>query len=188
MTPRITLLLGTSREGNRSHHVAEYIRDQLSGRTDITLAYHTVAEFPTTATIPPGEESPHTKPWKEVVANTDAFIVVVPEYNFTFPGEYKMVMDQDLEGYRGKPVLLCTVSAGPFGGMRSLAAHLLVFCDLGLVHVPYQLAFGMVKEFLAMSKEERDQNYKHRVERGVAALLAYQQHLSGIGDELAELR
>ena len=54
----------------------------------------------------------------------DAIVIVVPEYNHSFPGLLKHVLDSCLKEYIHKAVGVVGVSAGPFGGARVIQ-HLL---------------------------------------------------------------
>ena len=48
------------------------------------------------------------------VGRADGLILVVPEYNHSFPGLLKHVLDTNLKEYIHKAVGVCGVSAGPF--------------------------------------------------------------------------
>src|SRR5206468_11931355 len=48
----------------------------------------------------------------------DAIVVVTPEYNRSFPGLLKHVLDSCLKEYIHKAAGVVGVSAGPFGGAR----------------------------------------------------------------------
>jgi NAD(P)H-dependent FMN reductase len=62
-------------------------------------------------------------------------ILVVPEYNHSFPGLLKNVLDTNLKEYIHKAVGVCGVSADPFGGERMIESLLPVLRKLGLVTV-----------------------------------------------------
>ncbi|PCH46445.1 MAG: NADPH-dependent FMN reductase, partial [Hyphomicrobiales bacterium] len=47
------------------------------------------------------------KRFAEHVLRADGFIMVVPEYNHTYPGELKMMLDLLYKEYRGRAVGIC---------------------------------------------------------------------------------
>lgn len=183
----IPILLATARPQCYSSHVADYISEILAGDSRANTELHTVSEFIQEMTVPPWQKeyADETKDWQEIAQKADAFIIVSPEYNHGYPGELKIVLDEDLENYKGKPVLTCGVSAGGFGGARLVEHILTVYNELGLVNVPYPLYFSNVHElFDEKSKEERDEEYKQRVEKSFDKLLTYQKQLDGLNEKL----
>jgi NAD(P)H-dependent FMN reductase len=50
--------------------------------------------------------------------HADGFIIVSPEYNHSYPGELKMLLDMLFSQYAHKPVGICGVSSGAWGGTR----------------------------------------------------------------------
>ena len=67
------------------------------------------------------------------VERADGLIIVAPEYNHSFPGLLKHVLDTNLKEYIHKAVGVCGVSAGPFGGARMIQSLVPVLRELGLV-------------------------------------------------------
>ena len=66
----------------------------------------------------------------------------MPEYNHSFPGLLKHVLDSNLKEYIHKAVGVCGVSAGPFGGARMIQNLLPVLRELGLVTIFTDVYFG----------------------------------------------
>jgi NAD(P)H-dependent FMN reductase len=64
------------------------------------------------------------------VNEADALIFVVPEYNHSFPGLLKHVLDTNLKEYIHKAAGVCGVSAGPFGGARMIQNFLPVLREV----------------------------------------------------------
>ncbi len=102
----------------------------------------------------------------------DGLILVVPEYNHSFPGLLKHVLDTNLDEYIHKAVGVCGVSAGPFGGARMIQNLLPVLRELGLVAIFTDLHFGMAgKLFDPASGEITDPAYVRRVGKFVDELV-----------------
>ena len=74
----------------------------------------------------------------------DALVLVIPEYNHSFPGLLKHALDTNLKEYIHKAVGLAGVSAGPFGGTRGIQSCLPVMRELGLVTIFFDVNFGSV--------------------------------------------
>jgi NAD(P)H-dependent FMN reductase len=71
-------------------------------------------------------------------------VIVVPEYNHGYPGMLKHALDTNLKEYIHKPVGICGVSAGAFGGARAIENLLPVVRELGLVAIFWDLNFPKV--------------------------------------------
>lgn len=169
----IPVILGTSRKDNMSEKAAAYIVEVLKFRNDIEVQLIRPEEYTHGYTIPSWEETELTTPWKDIVKKAKAFIIVTPEYNHGYPGELKLLLDQELAGYLGKPVGLCGVSAGGFGGTRVVEQLTQVVRELGMIVLSYSLYFPKVKEIFGMPKEELEKSYKDRILKMADILVSY---------------
>jgi len=117
----ITILVGTARQHNVSSRVAHAIAKAITER-GVSPKIVSVAELQTEAvTVPPwGEGGADTHPtaWKEIVEQTDRFVFVLPEYNHSYPGEWKILMDSLFSEYEGKTAFVAAVGGGQFAGAR----------------------------------------------------------------------
>ena len=129
----IPVILGTPRQGRLSEHVARVMVEQLCQRQDVqtTLVDVRALRFPSTD----AGESIKDPQFSETVLRADGLIIVAPEYNHGYPGILKHVLDTNLKEYIHKPVGLCGVSAGGFGGTRVVESLLPVMRELGLVTI-----------------------------------------------------
>jgi NAD(P)H-dependent FMN reductase len=100
------------------------------------------------------------------VARADGLILVIPEYNHSFPGLLKHVLDTNLKEYVHKAVGVCGVSAGPFGGARMIQSLLPVLRELGLVTIFADVYFGNAgKLFDSATGKITDPAYSGRMEK-----------------------
>jgi NAD(P)H-dependent FMN reductase len=74
----------------------------------------------------------------------DGLVLVAPEYNHSFPGLLKHLLDTCLEEYIHKAAGIVGVSAGPFGGTRVVQSLLPVLRELGLSAIFTDLNFSNV--------------------------------------------
>lgn len=168
---RITIILGTARKNRSSFQVAEYIYAYLQKKEEIKAVLADVKDYSTGMTIPPWEDNIITDSWKSLVKETDAFIIVVPEYNHSFPGELKIVLDFDLKGYLNKPIFMAGVSSGNFGGTRAVQSLLPILSKLGLKVVPNPLFFPQVDDLFSQDIKEIDKIYSEKIEESLSELL-----------------
>lgn len=128
---KTTVILGTNRPGNKSQHVATFVMDQLASddRMDAQLVKPEDLNLPYDGNDEASKDPKFTK----IAEETDAFILIVPEYNHSFPASLKRILDSELGNYTHKPVALVGVSAGPWGGTRAVESMLMPLREMGFV-------------------------------------------------------
>src|SRR3989338_3025803 len=112
----IPVILGTAREGRQSEKVAALVFKEAGRVFDTELV--DVRDFRISATDNT-QKSALAKKLSEKAERADGFIIVSPEYNFSYPGELKMMLDMLYQQYEKKQVGFCVVSAGNFGGVHA---------------------------------------------------------------------
>lgn len=134
------VILGTSRRGRLSEPAANFVFEEVSKRKDIESELIDIREIP--IGITDAGEALKDSNFSATVARADALVLVVPEYNHSFPGLLKHVLDTNLKEYVHKAVGVCGVSAGPFGGARMIQSLLPVLRELGLVTIFWDVYFA----------------------------------------------
>lgn len=124
MKLNIPIIVGTNREGNRS---------QFAGRFVESVIKKDYPGIDTKIVSPKDFLDGSIEDYKKMNELADGFIYVVPEYNHSFPGALKLLLDSDLANYNHKPASVVGVSAGGFGGTRAVQSLLPVLRELGLV-------------------------------------------------------
>jgi NAD(P)H-dependent FMN reductase len=131
----IPVILGTARQGRQSEKAAKFMLQKvLNARLESELI--DVRDYRILATDNT-EESDQAQKLAEKVKRSDGFIIVSPEYNHGYPGELKMMLDMLFSQYAHKPVGICGVSSGAWGGARMveqlrqvcLAFHMVPTCE-----------------------------------------------------------
>ncbi len=142
----IPVILGTVRQGRKSEAIARAIVEQtalVSGveteLIDIRTLPIPVEDAGLTAQIPG---------FAETVRRADGYIIVVPEYNHTYPGLLKHVLDLNYKEYVHKAVGLCGVSAGAFGGVRAIESLLPALKAFGMLPTVADLNISHVDKVL----------------------------------------
>ena len=134
------VILGTSRQGRASEYAAHFVVDHLAKRPDVRTDLIDIRN--TRLSIDDAGEAIKDPRFSATVNEADALIFVVPEYNHSFPGLLKHVLDTNLKEYIHKAAGVCGVSAGPFGGARMIQSLLPVLRELGLVTIFWDVYFG----------------------------------------------
>ena len=162
----LPVILGTSRQGRLSEYVARFVFSEVSKRTDMETQLIDIRDLP--FAIDDAGEAIKDSMFSATVSRADGLILVVPEYNHSFPGLLKHVLDTNLKEYIHKAVGVCGVSAGPFGGARMIQSLLPVLRELGLVTIFSDVYFGNVgKLFDPATGAINDPAYAGRVKKFV---------------------
>ena len=140
----IPVILGTVRKGRMSAHAAQWMTHHIAARPGIETRLLDVAEMCLSTTD--AGESIKDPAISEILAAADALVIVSPEYNHSFPGLLKHMLDAYLKEYIHKAVGVVGVSAGLFGGARGIQDLLPVLRELGLVTTFWDVNIGNVSQ------------------------------------------
>lgn len=166
----LPVILGTPRQGRASEQAARFVFDEVSRRTDMTTEWIDIRNI--RLSIDDAGEALKDSQFSATIEKADGLILVVPEYNHSFPGLLKHVLDTNLKEYIHKAVGVCGVSAGPFGGARMIQSLLPVLRELGLVAIFTDVYFGGAgKLFDPASGRITDPAYARRVGKFVDELV-----------------
>ncbi len=114
----ITIVLGTARNNNQSEKVFNFTNKVLLSNENNSTKTIKLNDFILGKTMGREEGNPLVDDWAQIVNETDLFIFIVPEYNHSYPGELKILIDSLFTEYKNKEALLVTTSAGQYGGVR----------------------------------------------------------------------
>jgi NAD(P)H-dependent FMN reductase len=148
---KLPLLLGTVRVGRRSENVARHLLAILdadprfhSELLDLsTYRFGLLEQRPSDMAKPPEALNAFSQALREA----DALLIVSPEYKGGIPGALKNAIDLlEPEILRRKPVGICTVSAGGFGGLQCLLQLRMAVFALGGVPIPESILISRVQD------------------------------------------
>ncbi len=140
----IPVILGTTRRGRLSAHVARFVAGELVKRPDVVTEVIDLAEMP--LPIDGAGDEIKDPAFSEKMEKADGLVIVAPEYNHSFPGLLKHLLDTCLAEYIHKASGIVGVAAGPFGGTRVVQSMLPVCRELGLMNIFTDLNFSKVGE------------------------------------------
>lgn len=135
----VIVIVGSTREGRIGPVPARWIADQAGDRPDLAVTVVDLLEADLPAVMPAGLH-PAVTAWSEKVGAADAFIVVTPEYNHSFPASLKQAIDLVGAEWRAKPVALVSYG-GMSGGLRAVEHLRQVFAELHATTVRDTVSF-----------------------------------------------
>ena len=136
----IPILIGTARDGRLSKYAAQFVLEEAKKDSRFETELVDVKDVLThIKTIRP--EDMQESPWKKIMERADGLIIVSPEYNHGYPGELKLLLDELYVEYNRKPVGICGVSNGAFGGARMVQSLRPVLIGLEMVPIKNALYF-----------------------------------------------
>lgn len=142
----IPVLLGTNRKQRNSVHPARWLIGQMEKRPEIQTKLFDTANF----ALPHDDYGQGLKDlfpeWRDTIIKADGLVIVAPEYNHSYPGVLKGVLDLLLREYVHKAVAIVGVSAGPWGGTRVIEALVQTVRELGLAVTFTDLNFPKVQK------------------------------------------
>lgn len=124
----VAVIIGSTREGRFGPVVAAWIADRADARPDLTVTVHDLADVDLPAVMPSGPH-PRVDAWTAAIGAAEAFIVVTPEYNHSYPASLKQAIDVVGPEWAAKPVALVSYG-GMSGGLRAVAHLRSVFAEL----------------------------------------------------------
>ena len=159
----IPVILGTTRKGRMSAHAARFMVRQIEKRESILTELIDLSDLP--MPIDDAGEEIKDAEFSNKMASADALVIVTPEYNHSFPGLLKHVLDSCLKEYIHKAAGIVGVSAGPFGGVRAIQDFLPVIRELGLVNIFWDVNFGNVSSVFDASGKLLDDAFIKRADK-----------------------
>ncbi|MFE0100051.1 NADPH-dependent FMN reductase [Streptomyces sp. NPDC059009] len=140
---RVAVIIGSNREGRFGPIVARWLLDRVGERDDLVVDVIDAAEaqLPTALSFSPSPEvlAELGKVTPKLDA-ADAFVVLTPEYNHSFPASLKSLIDWHRDEWQAKPVAFVSYG-GISGGLRAVEQLRQVFAELHTVTVRETVSF-----------------------------------------------
>ncbi len=155
---QLMIVIASMREGRGGISVGRWLEEITRGHDAFAIDVADLAELDLPLMTEPNHPRlqrythDYTKAWSERVAGTDAFVFVMPEYNFSYSAPLKNAIDYLSREWVDKPVGFVTYG-GVSGGTRAMVALLPVLYALRLhpvmpsVNVPFYTQFVEDGEF-----------------------------------------
>lgn len=166
MNERLTIAVieGTRREKRLSIHAAHFVAEIGRQLPDVDIIFVDPKDFtfPDDGNGTEGKDPRYT----EIAAKADGFFIVTPEYNHSFPGSLKRMLDSEYDSYFRKPVALAGVSNGGWGGTRAIENLLPALRSLGLLPAQLTSYFPRAQDIFdeqGQMREEHREKYTRMV-------------------------
>lgn len=168
----IPVILGTARKDRHSEAAAKYVYKIVS-EVGVKTKLVDVRDMLIKATIPAWIDNDKAQPWRKLIKKCDGLIIVAPEYNHSFPGELKLLLDRAYKEYARKPVAICGAGGG-MGGDRMVEHLRTVMIELSMVPIRSAVYFANVSDlFDSQGKIQKEDIYHEQTQTLLAELLWY---------------
>lgn len=164
---KIAVISGSARPQRQSHQVAREILRRVEKRGhhawmfDVREQNLPLLENTFKAAQTPGDQ---LKKLRESIADSDAFLLVSPEYNGSYSGALKNSMDYFYQEYFNKAFGLVGVSAGMLGGINAIRSMQHYALTLNGIVLPSYLITPKVQS-LFTDGELTDEGYSERIDK-----------------------
>ncbi|WP_020668156.1 NADPH-dependent FMN reductase [Amycolatopsis nigrescens] len=138
----LAVIIGSTRKGRFGPIVANWFAGQAGQRADLVVDVIDLAEAGLPDALggfgdPPG---PEVRALSPRLAAADAFVVVTPEYNHSFPASLKSAIDWHHAEWQAKPVGFVAYG-GMAGGLRAVEHLRPVFAEVHAITVRETVSF-----------------------------------------------
>jgi NAD(P)H-dependent FMN reductase len=139
---RVTVVIGSTREGRFGTTVADWFVEEARQRPDLAIDVLDLVDvaLPDRLTGYGRPRPPQVTAVTPRLASADAFVVITPEYNHSYPAPLKTLIDWHLSEWEAKPVAFVSYG-GMSGGLRAVEHLRGVFAELHAVTMRDTVSF-----------------------------------------------
>ncbi|MFJ7188540.1 NADPH-dependent FMN reductase [Streptomyces bacillaris] len=145
---RVAVIIGSTREGRIGDAVGRWFVERARARDELDLAVLDLAEFDFPVHYPQRATEQMTE-FTGAIGRAEAFVVVTPEYNRSFPASLKQAIDFAYDEWQAKPVGFVSYGHGS-SGLYAVEQLRSVFTELHTV----TLRNGVALDFLHTPLED----------------------------------
>ncbi|MEX2984776.1 NADPH-dependent FMN reductase [Streptomyces sp. C36] len=142
-TYRLAVIVSSTREGRFAPTVTNWLAEQTAQHPEIEVDVIDLAENPLPVNLsgkPGPEDAAILAAVSPRLEEADAFIVITPEYNHSYPASLKHLIDWHYTQWRAKPVAFVSYG-GLSGGLRAVEHLRPVFAELHAVTIRETVSF-----------------------------------------------
>lgn len=160
----ISVILGTSRPERRSEWVSKFLVNELKNQS-FQVNLIDVKDFP----IKFDGDKADPK-YAEMISASQVILIVMPEYNHSYPGQLKSLLDSEFKIYEGKLAVIASVSSGNFGGARAVEHLIPVLTNFKMNFNGLVLHFPDVEKNFNQTGECLDEATKNRTSETISKI------------------
>lgn len=161
----VAVIIGSTRQGRVGEAVGRWFTALARRRADVDVRVVDLADFQFPHSFPDTPTEPMTR-FAGLIGTADAFVIVTPEYNRSFPASLKQAIDFAYDEWQAKPVGFVSYGCGS-DGLYAVEALRTVFTELQAVSVRNAVAFNL----LDGSFEHGRPAHPDRAQRAAATML-----------------
>lgn len=147
---KLKIILSSIRDGRQGEKVASWVMDELAVNTQFESELLDLKDyqFPYYADSLPSSqlrmpyESKLIQRWAEKIAEADAFLIITPEYNHSYPAVLKSALDVIYHEWNNKPVGFISYG-GSANGSRSVEHLRLIAIELQMAAIREGIHIGL---------------------------------------------
>jgi NAD(P)H-dependent FMN reductase len=163
---RVAILIGSTRQGRFAPVVADWFSGYIQTREEFLADTIDLAQAALPDVLSRNPE-PAVETLRSRLAIADAFVIITPEYNHSFPAPLKTAIDWYSKEWRTRPVAFVAYG-GCAGGLRAVEQLRQVFAELHSVTVRNSVGFAMAWEHFDEAGRLRN---PERYEKAAGAML-----------------
>ncbi|MBM7775584.1 NAD(P)H-dependent FMN reductase [Actinokineospora baliensis] len=140
---RVAVIIGSVRKGRFGPTAAKWFAERAAAHDDVELDIIDLVDFdlPTVLTDTPAQDVKAKLGELDTrLTAADAFVVITPEYNHSYPASLKAFIDWHFTHWRAKPIGLISYG-GQAGGLRAVEHLRQVFAELHAVTIRDSISF-----------------------------------------------
>lgn len=144
----VAVIIGSTRAGRFGPTVAHWFAEEARQAGRLRIDVIDLAESPLPVAMTPEPDDATAATLARLtprLASADAFVVVTPEYNHSYPASVKNLIDWHYTQWRAKPVGFVSYG-GLSGGLRAVEHLRPVFAELHAVTIRETVSFHRARE------------------------------------------
>jgi NAD(P)H-dependent FMN reductase len=168
---RLAVIIGSTRQGRFAPTVARWFASVAARRDGVVVDLIDLAE----ARLPDvlaNDTPPEVSAMALRLASADAFVLVTPEYNHSFPAPLKSAIDWYTDEWRAKPVGFVSYG-GRGGGLRAVEHLRQVFVELHAMTVRDAVSFHGARRAFDAEGQPKDGAGSERVAQAMLDQIAW---------------
>jgi NAD(P)H-dependent FMN reductase len=138
----VAVIIGSTRKGRMGDVVGHWFSGQAERRGDVRVSVIDLADFEFPASYP-NEVTPQITEFTWRIDQADAFVIVTPEYNRSFPASLKQAIDFGYDEWQAKPVGFVSYGCGSTG-LYAVEQLRGVFTELQAMTVRNSVGFNLL--------------------------------------------
>ena len=178
---KVAIIIGSVREGRKTHHVAEYLASQMEGQGLWEVDMLDLEDH----------DLPVLKDrWKDQVprdvslvefsqrlTKAEAIIFVSPEYHGSYSGVLKNAVDHFWSEFKRKPIGVVATGSGRFGGINASTEMQQLILSLGAYPMPKKLLVPFVRRAFDEDNQPVEERLAQEVEKFLTEFTWFSQAL-----------